>query len=432
MHNLAQATVMNFLNEIAAAFPSAISLAAGRPTDKFFEQLHPDVLLSAMNRYELHAGAGNDGSTARAQFLQYGRTAGMINELVAAQLRADERVPAAAERLLITSGCQEALALCLSALCRDEVDVLLVCNPTYIGATGAAQAMGISVSALASSSQDIGLAQRIEQSAVKLQREGRKARVLYLIPDFDNPTGRVIDEVERKAILAVCSRHRIVVLEDNPYGMFRYNGEDLRPMAALDEVGCVIYLSTFSKKLCPALRVGAASLPETLFGDRSASNALWEELVQRKSFLTVNTSQINQAIVGGILLEQNGSLRNWIQPALDWYRNNRDTMLNQLHDAFSPLSHQIRWNRPDGGFFLSMDLPFRFNIEAVNECATNYGVIVMPLAFFALDSSQDRRIRLAFSSADPVRICKGVAALSRFVMKRMDDPVRWREGEGHP
>ncbi|KRR19403.1 hypothetical protein CQ13_33830 [Bradyrhizobium retamae] len=200
-------------------------------------------------------------------------------------------------------------------------------------------------------------------------------------------------------------------------------------MAVLDEVGSVIYLSTFSKTLSPALRVGAAILPDTIFGDAGACRTLWEDLVQRKSFGTLNTSQISQAIVAGLLIEQRTSLRGWIRPALDWYRANRDLMLCQLDDVFSPLSDQVRWNRPAGGFFLTLDLPFRFDANTADECATHYNVIVMPMSFFALDNSQDCRIRLAFSSVTPEQISTAVRGLCHYVARRVGRELpRLRDG----
>jgi (S)-3,5-dihydroxyphenylglycine transaminase len=411
MRYSSQAAVMNFLNEIAGRYPAAISLAAGRPSDRLFDHLQPEAMLDAFRRYDAHNHGGSS-------LLQYGRTAGIINELVARQLQRDDGVPADAERLLITAGCQEALYLCLQELCPEPTDTLLVCNPTYIGGTGAAQAAGVGIVSLPSGSGD-RLGSDIEHAMLQLQREGRCARALYLIPDFDNPTGRVLDLAQRRSILEICARHRIVVLEDNPYGMFRYEGETVPTMAALDVAGCVIYLSTYSKTLSPALRMGSASLPDTLFGDRLARENLWHKLVERKSFVTVNTSQVNQSIVGGILLDQSCSLREWIRPVLEAYRANRDAMLDELQQVFADSDDDVHWNTPHGGFFLSVDLPFRF----VNQ----HGVIVMPMSFFALDDSQDQRVRLAFSAVGPEQIRTGVSHFSRFVRERLHGHTRHGE-----
>lgn len=405
---------MNFLNEISIAHPQAISLAAGRPAEQFFDRLYPRALLEAMTAYADREMERNRAFTY-PRLLQYGRTAGIINELIAQQLRIDHSVPACAERLLVTTGCQEALALCIPALCREPEDVLLVSNPTYAGATGVAEANRIPLYALRHGDP----AHAIEHAVAQLQQEGRRARVLYLIPDFDNPTGRVLDESQRRSILEACARHRIVILEDNPYGLFRYEGPPVPPMSALDSIGCVIYLSTFSKTLSPGLRVGCAALPGTLFGDRAAQQALWHTLVQRKSYVTVNTSSVNQAIVGGLLLAHDCSLRQWIQPVVAWYRTNRDTMLAALEYRFHMFSDEVKWNHPTGGFFLTLELPFEFDAQAVAACATEFGVIVMPMAFFAFDASQNRRVRLAFSAVTPGEIRTGVNALGNYVTQRL-------------
>jgi (S)-3,5-dihydroxyphenylglycine transaminase len=419
---LSNAEVMSFLNEVADEFPAAVSFAAGRPADKFLERLDPAALLNAYNGYDKFTNSGSDTCRSTSRLLQYGRTGGIVTDLVAHQLREDDNVPAAPERMVITSGCQEALALCLTALCQGPTDAVLVRNPTYAGAMGAVDASKLFLYPIPLNNDD--LAEGIEKATAELKRVGRRPRVLYLIPNFDNPTGRVIDESQRRMILEICAKHSIIVLEDNPYGMFRYEGLSITPLAALDKVGCVIYLSTFSKTLAPALRVGALTLPESFFGNRTAVREIWREIVQRKSFNTLNTSQISQAIVGGILLQQGGSLRQWVRPAVAWYHNSRDMMISALEQAFAPFAESVRWNRPLGGFFLSLELPFSFDERAVRECAVDHGVIVMPMRFFSLDASQDKRIRLSFSSASPEQIVAGIASLADYALNRAASNLR--------
>jgi (S)-3,5-dihydroxyphenylglycine transaminase len=406
---------------VAEEFPSAISLAAGRPAERLYERLNPEWLRDAQACYERYAGRAGSTPNLRPCLLQYGRTAGIISELVAQQLKTDEQVPADSSEILITAGCQEALALCLPALCPDPEDVVLVPNPTYAGATGAAWANGIHTFPIANAHGDI--VANIEQAVRNLQRSGRRPRAIYLIPNFDNPTGGVIEEPQRREILSLCAQLRVVVIEDSAYGMFRYEGPAIRPMFALDEAGCVIYVSTFSKTIAPSVRVGAATLPKTLFGDRAASKALWNDLVQRKSCMTGHTSQITQAIVGGILLDQNCSLQGWIQPALAQYKENRDAMLSELESVFSSMSELVRWNHPHGGFFLTLEFPFQFDRESSVECATQYGVIVMPMSFFASDNSQDRCTRLAFSAVDPLQIAPAIRSLGAYVLSHMGHEI---------
>jgi (S)-3,5-dihydroxyphenylglycine transaminase len=403
IHSSGQAESISFLNEIADKFRSAISFAAGAPTTRFLGRLNAAALLSASSSFPS---------------LQYGRTAGVINESVARQLRTDEGVAANPDQLLITSGCQEAIMLCMAALCPDPSDVMLVCNPTYPGAIGAAQSSRVAVVPIGHPSRR--LAEAIEETTAELRKQSRTVRGIYLIPTFDNPTGATLNKDDRCDILAVCTRHRIVVLEDNAYGMFRYEGEEVPPMAALDSTGCVIYLSSYSKTVAPGLRIGAATLPETLFGDRSLSRSLFQELQQRKSFVTLNTSQINQAILQQFLLTQDFTLRSWIEPARRLYLENRNAIVEHLEATVRPISPKISWKNPEGGFFLSLCLPFRFDAASVNECASEFGVIVTPMSFFALDESQNCVVRLAFSSLDPQTVGLGVAALTRYVNWRLE------------
>jgi (S)-3,5-dihydroxyphenylglycine transaminase len=351
------------------------------------------------------------------RLLQYGPTGGLINDLIAQQLQVDEGIAATADRVLVTSGCQEAISLCLPALCPTLSDVLLVCNPTYIGATGAARNHRIPIEHIPNTGS--ALAAYIEDAAKRLHDRGYNIRALYLIPTFDNPTGYVLDIQQREEILTLCARLRIVILEDNPYGMFRFDGVPVPSMAELDHTGCVIYLSSFSKTLAPSLRVGAATLPLTLFGSRNAREELMRELLERKSLLTLNTSQLNQGIAGGILLQQNMSLRSWVEPARSFYHHNRNTMLNCLDREFNAMNKQIRWNKPEGGFFISMSLPFDFDSDTVTDCALRHGIIVMPMRFFALDESQNRDIRLSFSSVSPQQIQEGISSLAKYVESRL-------------
>nr|WP_225737550.1 PLP-dependent aminotransferase family protein [Dyella acidiphila] len=405
---------MNFLNEVAGDFPNAISLASGRPAEAFFDLDH---WLEAIPLYqrELATRWGVTRADAGRRLAQYGRTNGLINELVAAQLKLDEGVQTRGEHIVIGAGCQEALALCLLSLCRAPNEVVLARDPTYIGMTGVADLHGIEIVPLYA--KDDGLADELRSVTERLGNEGKRARAFYLIPEFDNPTGAVLSQLVRQELLDVCAEQRILVLEDNPYGMFRYEGERVPPMYALDRSGSVIYLFTYSKTLCPAVRIGGAVVPDTLFGDAAAARALVAELGERKSFLTVNTSQLNQALIGGVLLAENGTLQRLVTPQRDHYRKNRDLMLAALAAEFGGSGEGIRWNRPEGGFFLTMDLPFRFGQEEVLQCARERHVIPMPLSFFSLSGICQESIRLAFSNVPSAQIAEGVARLGQFILQ---------------
>jgi (S)-3,5-dihydroxyphenylglycine transaminase len=410
---------MNFLNEIAGEYPNAVSFASGRPADAFFNLKR---WLDAIPRYVgLVDGEGSNG--LERLLAQYGRTNGLINELVAEQLLRDEGLRCQASHVVITAGCQEALALTLQSLCTMPGDVVLARNPTYIGVTGVADLFGIEIAPIDCPGES-GLVDALQVAIGKVRAQGKNPKAFYVIPDFDNPTGTVLSVSVRRSILRLCAEQRIVILEDNAYGMFRYEGDRCPPIAAMDDFGSTIYLGTYSKTLCPSVRVGCAVVPEKLFGDSELSREMLDQLAQRKSFLTVNTSQFNQAMVGGVLLEEDRSLKRIVQPALELYKSNLETLTRCLTAAFAGYSDQFRWNVPEGGFFVSMELPFAFGAEEVLLCARKHHVIPMPMSFFSLDGTQTHRIRIAFSNVAGEQINVGVERLAQFLLERVSTRLR--------
>ena len=411
-----RSSVMNFLNEAVNQFPDAISFASGRPAESFFSL---ERWMSAVPRFQAHVAQteGQSILSAGRRLAQYGRTAGIIDSLIAEQLHNDEHIDCAADQIVVTAGCQEALALILPSLCPDREDVILARNPTYIGVTGVADFAGIDIVPIEPGPSE-SWENALQRVMFTLRRHGKTPRCFYLTPEFGNPTGTVLSEAARRSIIASCAAHRIMVLEDNPYGMFRFEGVASRSMMSLDEAGCVIYLATYSKTLCPAVRVGAAVLPQQIFGSPAAAQRLKAELCERKSFMSVNTSQITQALVGGVLLAEQRSLARLVEAPLGYYRRNRDTLVAALGDAFDAAGGEVSWNRPEGGFFLCVSLPFAFGQHETVECARDYGVIVMPMSFFSLDDSCSNEIRIAFSNVTPEEIGSGVARFARYVEAR--------------
>ena len=201
--------------------------------------------------------------------------------------------------------------------------------------------------------------------------------------------------------------------------MFAYDDERVPTLFTLDRHGSVIYLGTYSKTLCPGLRVGFALLPSTIHGEAEAALQLMNRLSEAKSFGTCNTSQVTQAIVGGILLREGGSLGRMVDRQLALYRANRDLMLAQLEQAFANCTNGIRWNRPRGGFFLVVTLPFDFGALELDICAREHGVICMPLSFFSLNGSHQRCVRLAYSNVEPAAIAEGIRRFASFVKTRL-------------
>jgi (S)-3,5-dihydroxyphenylglycine transaminase len=414
----ARAEVMNFLNEVSGRYPQAVSFASGRPAQQFFRF---DEMLAGVglfvDRFGRERGLANED--AWALLAQYGPTNGILNDLVSRQVDIDHGVVAPPGQIVVTGGCQEALSLLVQILCPEPNDVVLVRSPCYVGMTGAADLNQIELLPVGAP-DDPNLAQSLCLAVEAAAGRGKRPRVLYLVPDFDNPTGTVLTRAEREEIIDLCARHQIIVIEDNPYGMFHYDGEQVPSMYSLDTHGCVIFLGTYSKTLCPTVRVGFAAIPEQLFDGKGDGRDLVARLSQAKSFVTVNTSQLTQAVVGSVLLAEDCTLERRVAQARDLYRSNRDHMLACLDKEFTQFGSQISWNRPEGGFFLTMRLPFAFGQREAEVCAGDYGVLVLPLSFFALDRSQDCSIRLAFSNVSHGQIETGIDRLYSFVCDRLE------------
>jgi (S)-3,5-dihydroxyphenylglycine transaminase len=138
-----------------------------------------------------------------------------------------------------------------------------------------------------------------------------------------------------------------------------------------------------------------------------------------KSFLTVNTSPLLQAVVGGILLANQGSLQSYVKPRVHAVRRNRDVMLESLAKHFGDLEKHVSWNHPQGGFFITLTLPFPFSEEELKLCAAQFGVIVCPMCYFAVSSGRECQVRLSFSYVNETQIRQGTERIAAFVEHRL-------------
>lgn len=402
--------VMNFLNDVVSEYPSAISFAPGRPLESSF-QIEESLPAIAAFVTASAARRGVAAGTVWQELAQYGRTNGIIHGLIATHLATDEGIVADPASIVVTVGAQEAMAIALAGLFEPREDVLLVSDPTYIGITGLARILGIRVAPVPSGDRglDAGV---VEQAIARASREGR-VRALYDIPDFNNPLGTSLPFEDRLRLLDVCTRHGVLVIEDNPYGMFAYDNQRLPTLKALDRDGVVLYIGSFAKTLFPGLRLGYLVTDQrTACGEPLAA-----ALSRVKSLISVNTSPIVQAIAGGMLLRSGGSLEPIVAPKRNAYRARRDAMLAALDRHFG--GGPVSWSSPQGGFFLTMTLPFEFGPVELRQCAADYGVIVAPMRFFGLTATRTTQVRLSFSYVDPERIAVGVQRLAHFVHDRL-------------
>jgi (S)-3,5-dihydroxyphenylglycine transaminase len=402
-------SVMNFLNEVTDRHPSAVSFAPGRPASAFFGVERTGAWIE---RFVAHVAErrGLSKEAAWAWLGQYGPTNGVIGDLLAAHLERDHGIVVDARAIAVTHGAQEAMSILVTGLFRRDRDVLLVSEPCYIGMGGVARLAGVECVPVPAGPAGLD-AHTVARAVADVRRRGKRPKALYDIPDFHNPLGTELPLSEREAILAVAKREDILVFEDNPYGMFAYDGQSPRTLKSLDTDRNVVYLGTFSKTMFPSVRVGYIVADQPY-----ESGFLAEELSKVKSLLTVNTSQVSQALAGGILLENDCSLRALVAPRVAHYKKNRDAMLAALARELGGLAG-VSWSRPKGGFFLTVALPFAMTDADVERCAAEHGVIVCPLRWFAT-SGRDREIRLSFSDTNPEAIAIGVARLGGFVRGR--------------
>ncbi len=412
--------VMNFLNEVTLWYPSAISFAPGRPAARFFDV--PGALnhLSNYARYQAEQ-TQQSLDVVLNQLGQYQKTNGIINDLICRFLAEDEDIHTTPEAIMITDGCQEGMTVLLAGLFKRGRDVLVVIDPTYTGITGISAALDVELYPVPSKGDNIDL-DTLAESLQQIRASGKHPRALYVTPDFNNPLGTSMSPKDRQRLLDLAYKQEMLIFEDNAYGMFTYEEDRLLTLKALDREGVVIYLGTFSKILFPALRLGFLVADQEVVTAKGSIRLLAEELSKVKSFTTVSTSALSQAVAGGILLAHTCSLRQMIQEKVAFYRLNRDVMLECLEQHFGNdplLTGLVSWNRPKGGFFLSVDLPFPFTAEIMQVCAQEYGVICCPMTFFSLLGRCQNQVRLSFSYVSPDEIRQGIIRFWRFVRDRV-------------
>jgi len=406
---------MNFLNEIAGHYPAAISLAAGRPYEDFYEV---EALPRYLDRFHRHLleDLGYDEAAARRTLFQYGRTKGIIHDLVATNLELDEAIRVDPESIVVTVGCQEAMVLTLRALRAGPNDVLLAVSPTYVGLTGAARLVDMPVLPVSGGEAGIDLDDLL--SAIRRARAaGLRPRACYVMPDFANPSGLSMDLATRRRLLALAEEEDILLLEDNPYGLF-YDvlspGEHRVPtLKAIDERRRVVYLGSFAKTVLPGARVGYVVADQRVRGADGTVGLLADELSKIKSMLTVNTPALAQAIVGGKLLEHGCSLVAATVPERDVYAQNRSRVIDGLAARFAGLP--VSWNVPAGGFFVVVNVPFPVDDALLERSARDYGVLWTPMHHFYAAAGDVRSLRLSCSTVTAADIDLGLDRLAALV-----------------
>jgi 2-aminoadipate transaminase len=351
--------------------------------------------------------AGSDGSV-----LQYGPTRGHRPLLDAISgIMAQRGVQTSTDRLLVTTGSQQGLDLVARVLL-DPGDVVLVELPTYTGAITAFRNVQAKMVGVRQDADGIDLG-ALEETVDRLQREGRRIRFLYVVPNFQNPTGLLIGRQKRRALLEWAERRNLLIVEDDPYRDLYFEDsaseEDVRPIKADDAGGRVVYLSSFSKTLAPGYRVAWIDAPAPLA-------AKLEMAKQATDLLTGSFDQriVYEACRRGVLDRQLPVLRAH-------YQEKRDVMVAALKKE---LGSQVTWPDPRGGFFLWATLPDPIDSDTMVPRAVEHGVIYVSGDAFFVDAQAARQganiIRLSFSAPTPSRIEEGVARLAATIREELE------------
>jgi (S)-3,5-dihydroxyphenylglycine transaminase len=406
---------MKFLNEISTSYPDAISFSSGRPAEQYFDV---QGSLNKMSRFvkTIAIEQGKSEAEVLNTLGQYSNTNGIINSIIAKLLETEEKIDISPDYIMTTSGCQEALSICMNGLFQKEYDVLLVADPTYIGITGLTSMLGVEMKPIICNEDGLDI-MSVEKAISDIKKIGKRARALYVIPDFSNPLGVAMPLEARRKLLDLAYSNKLLVLEDNTYGIFRYEGEKIPTLKSLDTQKSVIYIGTFSKTIFPGLRIGFLAADQYITNPDNTQTHLINELSKVKSFLTINTSPLLQAILGGVLLDSGPSFADYLQDKISFYKDSRDLMLYCLDRSFPTefWSRDVSWTRPEGGFFITVNLPFIFDNNQLIRCANDYRVICCPMFYFSITPGREKQVRLSFSSVNRDQINNGIERFASFV-----------------
>lgn len=406
---------MRLLSETAMRFPDALSFSSGAPYDGTHDTAALSRHIDTWMAHQRDRGVPEERIT-RLLF-QYGPVNGFIRDEIARMLIRDEGIEVPPESIMVTHGFQEAALVALRGLFRSPDDVLLSVSPAYVGIRGAARMLDIPVRGVAEGPN--GLEPDAVAAAVRAVRaEGKRPTALYLVPDFSNPSGTVVPLEARRQLLALAVEEGFTILEDNPYGLFADEADRMPTLKSLDDRGTVVYLGSFAKSAFPGARLGYLVGDREVVGADGGRRTLAEELSKAKAMYSVGSSSLSQAAIGGVLVEADYDLRSATRELAAIYRSRLRATLDALAEHFPPeryADHGVRWNRPRGGFFLVVEVPFEADLAAMERSARDHAVSWAPMRMFHLHGGGERALRLGFSNLTPELIREGVARLARFV-----------------
>jgi 2-aminoadipate transaminase len=371
--------------------PEVISLAGGLPDTSSFPH---DTYAGVMQKI---------AAEELARSLQYGPTEGM-NEIDACiqQVMAAEGMQVSTDELLVTTGGQQVIDLVCKTLI-DPGDVIVAEAPTYPGAVPTFCSYQADVVQIAMDADGMRV-DELEETLDRLEREGRRPKFIYTIPTFQNPGGVTMSLPRRQRLVRIAHERELLVLEDNPYGMLRYEGEPLPPLYALDGGEFVIYLGTFSKILSPGIRVGWAAAPRPVL----------QKMNIGKQAADLCSSSMTQLFVSTYF--SSGDWQRYVYSLRDVYRHRRNVMFDALAEHFP---REAQWTRPEGGMFIWATLPDYIDTTDLLARALRENVAFVPGRQAYLDGRGGSSMRLNFSGVTDDEIREGIRRIGSVIAEQV-------------
>ena len=369
------------------ARPEVISLAGGLPDTSTFP---PETFAAQMARI---------AHESSAEALQYGPTEGFVEtKECIAEVMAAEGMRPDLDDLIVTTGGQQAIDLIAKTLL-DPGDPVICEAPTYPGAVPTFCSYEADV--IQVTTDDDGMrVDELEAVLDDLEAAGRRPKFIYSVPSFQNPAGVTLSAERRERLVGLAREHEVLVVEDNPYGLLRYDGEPQRPLYALDGGDYVIYIGTFSKILSPGIRVGWVAAPPPVL----------EKIGLGKQAADLCTSTLTQYFVREYFAE--GIWRSYIDGLIEIYRSRRDTMLDALTSHFPS---QAEWTTPEGGLFVWATLPEFIDTTDLLAKALRENVAFVPGRAAYVDGRGGNSMRLNFSGSNEDEIREGIRRIGDVV-----------------
>ena len=325
---------------------------------------------------------------------QYGATQGVaeLREAVA------KRCGVPLERVQITSSSQQGIDVCTRVLVNPG-DVILTSNPSYLGALQSFCSYRADIRGVAHDSDLQVFRKSYETVLEQVKAEGKTVKFLYMIPDFQNPSGESLTLEEREMLVSLAREHDFLIVEDSPYRELRYEGEHIPTMYSLDP-DRVIHLGSFSKIFAPGFRLGwAIAHPDIL-----------DKIYVCKQSLDLCPPVFDQYVAAEFL--SSGRLDENLSKTIELYKGKRDLLLKLLEEH---MPEGVRWTRPEGGLFLFLTMPEGFDAVRFYDTALDAGVAYVAGEFFHPDRSGKNTMRLNFSFMSPERIAEGVRLLAKLL-----------------